>query len=84
MQLINIHLLVLAALVARLVVVFVHDRVYHPDEIFQYLEQAHRLTFGYGYVLDRDGMRKRKIILKHRSRTPSLLQDCASLPALLV
>jgi hypothetical protein len=50
MQSINIHLLVLAALVARLVVVFVHDRVYHPDEIFQYLEQAHRLTFGYGYI----------------------------------
>ncbi|MGB7949351.1 MAG: mannosyltransferase, partial [Candidatus Binatia bacterium] len=50
MQWINIHLLALAALVARLVVIFVHDRVYHPDEIFQYLEQAHRLTFGYGYI----------------------------------
>lgn len=23
---------------------------HHPDEIFQYLEQAHRLVFGYGYV----------------------------------
>jgi len=31
----------------------------------------------------RDGVRKRKIILKLPSRTPSLLQDCASLPALL-
>ena len=31
----------------------------------------------------RYGVRKRKIILKLRSRTPSLLQDCASLPALL-
>jgi len=31
---------------------------------------------------DRDGGRDRKIILKLPSRTPSLLQDCASLPAL--
>jgi hypothetical protein len=30
----------------------------------------------------RDGVVERKIILKLRSRTPSLLQDCASLPAL--
>jgi hypothetical protein len=33
--------------------------------------------------LDRDGVGERKIILKLRSRTPSRLQDCASLPALL-
>jgi len=32
--------------------------------------------------LHRDGVVERKIILKLRSRTPSLLQDCASLPAL--
>ena len=33
--------------------------VHHPDEIFQYLEQAHRLVFGYGYIPweYRDGMR---------------------------
>jgi hypothetical protein len=31
----------------------------------------------------RDGVRERKITLKLHSRTPSLLQDCASLPALL-
>jgi hypothetical protein len=31
--------------------------------------------------LDRDGVGERRIILR-RSRTPSLLQDCASLPAL--
>jgi hypothetical protein len=30
-----------------------------------------------------DGVVERKIILKLRSRTPSLLQDCASLPPLL-
>jgi hypothetical protein len=33
--------------------------------------------------LDRDGVVKRKSILKLGSRTPSLFQDCASLPALL-
>jgi hypothetical protein len=33
--------------------------------------------------LDRDGVVERKIILKLRSRTPSRLQDSASLPALL-
>jgi hypothetical protein len=32
--------------------------------------------------LHRGGVVERKIILKLRSRTPSLLQDCASLPAL--
>jgi hypothetical protein len=32
--------------------------------------------------LQRDGVVERKIILQLRSRTPSLLQDCASLPAL--
>lgn len=33
--------------------------VHHPDEVFQYLEQAHRLVFGPGYVPweYRDGMR---------------------------
>jgi len=33
--------------------------------------------------LHRDGVVERTIILKLRSRTPSLLQDCASLLALL-
>jgi GPI mannosyltransferase 3 len=49
-QLTNLHFLVLAGLVARLCVALISERVYHPDEIFQYLEQAHRLTFGYGYI----------------------------------
>lgn len=26
------------------------EQIHHPDEIFQYLEQAHRLVFGYGYI----------------------------------
>jgi hypothetical protein len=33
--------------------------------------------------LDRDGVVERKIILQLRSRTPSRLQECVSLPALL-
>jgi hypothetical protein len=33
--------------------------------------------------LDREGVAERKIILKLRSRTPSLFQDRASFPALL-
>jgi GPI mannosyltransferase 3 len=24
--------------------------MHHPDEVFQYIEQAHRLVFGYGYI----------------------------------
>jgi hypothetical protein len=32
---------------------------------------------------DRDGVLERKTALKLRSRTPSLLQDCAFVPALL-
>ncbi|MEM9907623.1 MAG: glycosyltransferase family 39 protein, partial [Cyanobacteria bacterium P01_D01_bin.44] len=27
---------------------FAAEQISHPDEVFQYLEQAHRLTFGYG------------------------------------
>lgn len=34
----------------RLMVALVSKEIIHPDEIFQYLEQAHRLVFGYGIV----------------------------------
>ncbi|MGI8936357.1 MAG: hypothetical protein ACR2FS_20030 [Phormidesmis sp.] len=37
-------------LVLRLLVVMLTERSLHSDEIFQYVEQAHRLTYGYGYV----------------------------------
>jgi len=47
---INIHWLALIGLLARLSVAFATDRIHHPDEVFQYLEQAHRLVFGYGYI----------------------------------
>jgi hypothetical protein len=34
----------------RLAVVVLSETLLHPDEVFQYLEQAHRLVFGYGIV----------------------------------
>jgi len=46
----KIHLVALIGLLIRIVVVFVSDRILHSDEIFQYLEQAHRLEFGYGII----------------------------------
>lgn len=36
--------------VLRLLVVMLTARSLHSDEIFQYVEQAHRLTYGYGYT----------------------------------
>ena len=38
------------ALVIRLFIAVVFPNVYAPDEIFQYIEQAHRLVFGQGVV----------------------------------
>jgi hypothetical protein len=37
-----------------------------------------------GVEVDRNDLREPKKTLKLQSRTPSLLQDCASLPAFLV
>ena len=46
-----IHILAIAGLLARLSAAFYSNQInVFPDEIFQYLEQAHRLVFGYGYV----------------------------------
>lgn len=38
----------LAVALAVRLVFLIWPRAYHADEIFQYLEQAHRLVFGYG------------------------------------
>jgi hypothetical protein len=38
------------ALVARLLPVFVFPGINHPDEVFQTVEQAHRLVFGNGLL----------------------------------
>ena len=40
----------LLAFAARVAVGLANDGVLHPDEIMQYLEQAHRLVFGAGMV----------------------------------
>ena len=45
----TLPLILLLALVLRLALLLT-PRSYHADEIFQYLEQAHRLVFGYGVV----------------------------------
>jgi hypothetical protein len=34
----------------RVAVGFASESIYHPDEVFQYLEQAHRLVFRYGVI----------------------------------
>jgi len=38
-----------AAFIIRLAVALWSVRIGHPDEVFQYLEQAHRLVYGYGF-----------------------------------
>ena len=48
-----------SALALRLLVTFYYPLIHHPDEQFQYLEQAHRLVEGFGLVPweYRDGIR---------------------------
>ena len=40
----------LGAWLARFAPLLLTPNIHHPDEIFQSLEQAHRLVFGYGFV----------------------------------
>src|SRR5262249_33993933 len=47
---VGIHWIAAIGLLARFVVAFVSLQINHPDELFQYLEQGHRLAFGYGYI----------------------------------
>ncbi len=42
--------LLLAGYALRLTVALSSDTFWRADEIFQYLEQAHRIAFGYGFV----------------------------------
>jgi GPI mannosyltransferase 3 len=46
----KIHLIAVVGLLLRLLFTFRCDTIYHPDEIFQYVEQAHRWAFGYGNI----------------------------------
>lgn len=45
----QIILLLLVAFLVRIFAIWPFS-IHHPDEIFQYLEPAHRLTFGYGTI----------------------------------
>jgi len=46
----GIYVLAVVGLSIRIIFALKSDRIHHPDEVFQYLEQAHRIIFGYGYV----------------------------------
>jgi GPI mannosyltransferase 3 len=46
----KIHFIAFIGLLLRLIVALVSDTIYHPDELIQYMEQAHRLEFGYGII----------------------------------
>lgn len=45
-----LHVVAAVALSLRLAVAWWSESISHPDHIFQYLEQAHRLVYGYGFV----------------------------------
>lgn len=42
--------LVFGGFCIRVLVALISENIYYPDELFQVLEQAHRLTFGYGII----------------------------------
>jgi GPI mannosyltransferase 3 len=46
----GVHVLAAAALALRLAVACRFEQFDHPDALFQYLEQAHRLVYGYGFI----------------------------------
>ena len=46
----GLGLVLIVALLLRLVGYLNYPSMHHPDELFQYLEQAHRLVFGYGII----------------------------------
>lgn len=46
----KIHIVALMGFLIRVTVALVSEQIHQADEIFQYLEQAHRLVFGYGYI----------------------------------
>jgi GPI mannosyltransferase 3 len=46
----KIHIVAFVGFSIRVTIALVSEQVHQADEIFQYLEQAHRLVFGYGYI----------------------------------
>jgi phosphatidylinositol glycan class B len=45
-----LHAIAAGALALRLAFAWRSEHLVHPDEVFQYLEQAHRLVYGYGFI----------------------------------
>lgn len=45
-----LHVIAILGFALRVVASFFFDWVHHADVIFQYLEQGHRLAFGYGFI----------------------------------
>jgi len=45
-----LHAIAVVGLVLRLIVAWHSLYIYNSDELFQYLEQAHRVVYGYGFV----------------------------------
>jgi len=46
----KLYLIICGGLIFRLFLALGSDNFNHPDELFQALEQAHRLVFGYGFI----------------------------------
>src|ERR1700683_3620996 len=46
----GLHIVAIVAVLLRLAVAWWSVRITYADELFQYLEQAHRLVYGYGIV----------------------------------
>lgn len=46
----SLIIILISGLLLRIIISFISDCNYHFDEIFQYLEQVHRLVFGYGFI----------------------------------
>lgn len=46
----GVYLLAGVGFLLRIAFSLASDNIHHPDELFQYLEQPHRLVFGYGYI----------------------------------
>lgn len=49
-------LLLVAAAIPRLLLAFFEHGTNHPDEIFQMLEPAHRVAFGFGLEYSENGL----------------------------
>jgi len=47
---VGLGLILLVAFLLRIYFALAFPNVHHPDEVFQYLEQAHRLVFKYGVI----------------------------------